>query len=125
MDIQVVSTGRHFYRIEDSVGTLLLEAFPGAFVRSKVATDVQPVHAAHPQFHIGRTPYGDKPVIKLQMGAYTHFYDGPPKDAVAALRQMSGHANLEVPQDVIDGYKAMYEEPAPREVLNGARYRDR
>jgi hypothetical protein len=53
-DLLVTSTGRIFYRVDDCMAALLIEAFGGAFERVKPPAPPAPVTT--PRFYVGPSP---------------------------------------------------------------------
>lgn len=100
-DLTVVSTGRHFYRIDDGVAHLLLEMFPEAIKRTECPAP-QPVQRK-PKFFVRLSPLSDRPQIVLSTLNGESIYPGPDvqgygdaDQAAAAFKKMGFSVPLEV-----------------------------
>ena len=107
-DIKSVKSQRTFYRVDDGIAQLLLDAFPESFVRAGRGAQ-EPVPKIEPIFVACKNPFTGKPQIQLTVGARVEFYNGTPKDAVKTFAEVG----YKLPAEVVAAYAALLGEPDP------------
>lgn len=109
-DIRCTATNKVFYRIDDSVAAMLLEALPSVFERASegkttpVARQVIPSLApTPPRWNVGQLPQSGDYFIRLSTGRSEIFYTGAPENAAEHFRR-GGQA---VPEEIVAQYAAI------------------
>lgn len=113
-DITCTSTGKTFWRIDDGVAALLLDALPSVFVRAVPHTQPAPA-PAEPRWSVG-IDGGGHPVIKYTVGAQATHYGGPPDKAASGFKTLVWNAEKQArvlegplpPEHIVEEYRRRY-----------------
>lgn len=107
-DIQVLSTGRIFKQVDNTLAEVLCEAFPTDIRRCRdKKQDVDRAATTAPVWTVGRAPYNDNVVfiqVSLVGGRRVERFCDEPANAAAFFQDVAG---LQVPAEIMERFVAL------------------